>query len=228
MRTELIEKLVALCCEQPFDVVEIQRFITENALNSEEVTKASIDICEYGNFDYGYYLYDNEKEPNADELKTYNWDKLFDVLIDNGLDATLVFCYNGKDYENILDSIRYIDNGTMGASILRNVLNKGGDPNIEIDSHPFFEEIDSDFVMDIDMNLFDEKWRLDVAFRFWIVLIGFGGYIKDHQCPVKMKNGFSTDIFKDFEKFDYRIDRNQKDWTMYIFLKENSTVVATL
>ena len=67
-----------------------------------------------------------------------------------------------------------------------------------------------------------------MQFHFWLVLMGFGGRIKGDRCPVRMCNGHTQTIFRDFEKFDYRIDFTKKDWVMQILHKETGEVIAVL
>lgn len=226
--TTHIDGLFELCKAQPFDIEKIKRYIQNNNMNSEEVTRAALKLCDYGMLSYSEYLYHNEREPKPEELPTYNWELLFDILIDNGLDANLVTCDDGHNYENILQSVQYLDDGELGARVLRNILSKGGTPNVVIDNTPFFVEVDADFIIDIDMGLYPHKWQIDNAFRFWMVLIGFGGVIKDGKLPVKMCDGYSPDIFKNFEKFDYCITHTEKDFELQILEKETSAVVATV
>ena len=59
-----IDGLCKLCMKQPFDIEEIQCFIKSNNMNSEEVTRAALKLCDYGMFSYSDYLYEYEKNPN--------------------------------------------------------------------------------------------------------------------------------------------------------------------
>lgn len=225
--TERIDLLVQLCKEQPFSTDKIQTYILNNKLNSEEITRVAIEVCEYGMFAYGDFWFHQNREPEPHELRTYNWETLFDIFIENGLDPDLVICDDKSDHKNILSFLRYLDDGDLGARILRKVLTKGGNPNILINGESFFEEEDSDFMLDILMGLYREKWQVDNVFRFWLVLIGFGGNLNNDSCTVEMINEYSPEIFKDFEKFDYRIIWENNDFDMRIFEKETGALVAT-
>ncbi len=221
-----IDRLFELCKEQPFSEEKITKYILDNKMSSEEVTRSALKLCNYGFCSYSDYLYEKEKEPMPEDLITFNWETLFNILIKNGLDANLVICDDGMNYENILQEIKYFDDGNLGAKILRNTLNHNGNPNIVIDNQNLFEEIDSDLMLDISMGLYHHKWQLDNAWRFWLVMVGFGGTINNVQCPVEMRDGFQVEIFKEFEKFDYNIKWFEKDFEMQIFDKETKTVVA--
>ena len=225
---DCIDGLFELCNKQPLNIEKIQCFITSNNMNSEEVTRAALKLCDYGMFSYSDYLYEYEKEPAPCDLRTYNWELLFNVLIDNGLDANLVICDDGRNFENILQSVKYFDDGDLAARVLRNILSKGFSPNIVIDDISFFEDVDDNFIMDIDMGLYPHKWQVDNAFRFWLVLIGFGGVIKGDKLPVNMCNNYTPKIFKEFEKFDYEIVCTEKDFELRIIEKETNNLVATV
>lgn len=225
---ERINSLVQLCKEQPFSVDEIQTYIIENKLNSEEITRVAIEVCEYGMFSYGDFLFDQNREPEPHELRTFNWEALFDIFIENGLDANLVFCDDGINYENILQSVQHFDDGDLGPRVLRNILTNGGNPNVLIDNYPFFAEVDSDFIMDIQMGLYPEKWQVNNAFRFWLVLMGFGGVMKNGKCPVNLCPGNSIDAFKEFEKFDYKIIYKENDFKLKILDRTSGNIVATV
>ena len=224
-----IDAFIALCKEQPFDVQKIQSCIDDNRMDAEEVTRAALEVCDYGTGAYSEYLYQHEAEPDPSELRTYNWERLSDVFIANGLDAALVVCDDGRNYENILQTLRHIDDGDLGARIARNILSKGFSPNIAVGDIPnLFAEIDGDFILDIDMCLYPEKWQVDNAFRFWLVLIGFGGAIQGGRIPVNMCNDFSPQIFKEFERFDYEMVRSKDDFELRIFEKATNRLVATV
>jgi len=223
-----IDALVELCKEQPFSTQKIQNYISQNNMSSEAVTRAALALCEYGEFSVQEYMYRYEKEPKPEELVTYNWEALFNVLLSNGLDADLVVCDDGINYENILQSLRFFDDGDLNARIARNILLHQGTPNVVIDGAPLFREVDGSLMIDINLRLYPEKRMLDKAFRFWLVLVGFGGLILDGRSPVKMRDGYRAEIFREFEKFDYRITYNEKEFDMDIFYKQTGTVVATV
>ena len=226
--TTHIDGLYELCKEQPFDVQKIQNYISSNQMTSEEVTRATLKLCDYGDLSYTEYFFGKNKEPQPEELPTYNWESLFDILIDNGLDPDLVVCDDGVNYENVLQSLRYFDDGDLGARIARNILSKGGTPNVMIDHTSLFEDVDIDFIMDVNMELYPYKWQVDVVFYFWLVLVGFGGVVKDGELPVIMRENYTPDIFKEFEKFTYNIIREKDDFELQIIEKETNTIVATV
>ena len=226
MNREAVVGLVELCSVNALDYAKIEEYITSHALTSKEITYAAIRLCDQATLEIKDFVCTKERFPNEDELLTAGWVDLFDIFIRHGLDATLVFCEDGINYENIIQELRYIDNGDTAPVILRNILTVGGDPNIKIDGRSFFEELDFDVIFDVvELN---DKRLFDIQFRYWLVMMGFGGYIKEHVCPVKMTSGYSQEIFQEFEKFDYRIEFIPKGWIMHIFNKKSGIEVAVL
>ena len=136
-----IETLLELCKEQPFDTEKIQNYITTNKMNSEQITQTAIKLCEYGMWSYSDCLSENKKEPLPEELRTYNWESLFNILLENGLDANLVIENGRFNFANVLYELQYFDDRYLGAKIARNILSNGTNPNIVIDSCPLFKEI---------------------------------------------------------------------------------------
>jgi len=137
-------------------------------------------------------------------------------------------CDDGINHKNVLRSVQYFDDGDLAPRVLRNILSKSGTPNIIIDYIPFFEEVDSDFVMAIQMRSYSHKWQIDKAFSVWLVLVGFGGVMKEGKLPVTMCDNYSPEIFKEFEKFTYNITYIENDFDLQIIDKETNTVVATV
>ena len=43
-----------------------------------------------------------------------------------------------------------------------------------------------------------------------------------------MRDGYQAEVFREFERFDYRITYSEKEFDMEIFEKETGTVVATV
>lgn len=225
---EHIAALVELCKERPFSPEKIQNHISRNDMGSNAVTRAALALCEYGEFSVKEYISRNGKAPKSEELVTYQWEALFNILLANGLDANLVICDDGHNCDNILQAIQYFDDSDLNARIARNILLHHGTPNIVIDGEPFFREVDGNLMIDINLGLYPQKWMLDNAFRFWLVLVGFGGVIIGGRSPVHMCDGYRAEIFRDFENFDYKITYNAKEFDMQIFEKQTGTVVATV
>lgn len=221
-----INGLIDLCVVKHPDLKKVDAHIRDNQMSAEEVTYAAIRVSEKGEYEIVDHIYRFDCWPEQEDLLTNEWVGLFDVFIDHGLDANMVFPAGGPDNDNIMWSLHTIQNGDIGPTILRNLLQKNGDPNTVVLGTNFFQDMDWDLLWDVREGT--EKWLFDIHFHFWLVLMGFGGYINDHQCPVKLKDGYSVEMFREFERFDYRITHEGGDWTMHIFIKDTGEEVATL
>ena len=224
-----IADLVQLCLQQPFSVEEIQNYICRFDMTGEEVTRAAIEVCGEGGFSYGEFLYDNERKPLPQELITYNWELLFDVFIEHGLDPNMIIVDKHGEKNNILFDLSNVDGWDLSARITRNILRRGGTPNLEINGITVFKKVDFDLVQDIALGLYEEQSDLDSTVWLWMVLMGFGGLINGERCPVMMQNGYGVEVFKEFERFTYELRFPPKqEFEMYIYEKETGNLVAIL
>lgn len=219
------KELLTLCTATPFDAQKVNDYIKDNSLSGEDVTRVALKLADDCSLCRSDFLYDNNREPLPQELPIYNLETIFNIFIENGLDPNLVVCDDGITYLNILEELFFIDYKDLGARILRNILNKGGNPNVLIDGVPLFEIKDSDFILDIEMDLYSDKQAEACAFRYWLVLIGFGGVLADGKPPVDMCGDYKTEIFKNFERFDY-ITKN-KGQIISIIDKETNKIIAS-
>lgn len=224
-----ITGLVQLCSQQPFSLEMIREYIRSHKMNGEVVTRAAIELCEEEGDAFGNFLYQYEREPLPQELVTYHWEQLFDVFIEYGLDPDLIITDKDGEKNNILLALSRVYGWNLSARITRNILRRGGTPNLEINGITVFEEVDFDLVQDIALGLYENQSDLDSAVWLWMVLTGFGGLVNGERCPVKMQNGCEVEIFKEFERFSYelRFPPNQ-EFDMYIYERETGVLVAIL
>jgi len=226
LQKQLIKNLYELCIKQPFDVEQIRAYICNHNIDRESITRVAIKLCEYVEFEYAEYIDRYNVEPRPEEMKSYNWDKLFEVLVESGLDANIVLKNADSTEDNILNSLRYIDNKDIGPRILKTILEKNGTPNVMISGMLFFADVDDDLIFDIGWQLYSDKWREELAFNFWLVNVGFGGKKFDGDCPVEMKAGHSVEELKEFYNYTYKVYRNENDVCISILSKENGEEVA--
>lgn len=219
------ELLFELCNKPNADLAEIEIFIRERHATPEEITRAAIRLADKNALKVTEFEYDHKCLPNDNDLVTSNWIALFEIFLKYGLMPNYIMV-EGSDEDNIMQEIRYIDNGDVAPSIMRMLLEHGGNPNLIVGGEDLFKDLDFDIVFDvIEQN---NKRIFDIEFRIWLVMMGYGGRIDNHDCPVNLKSGYTVEIFKIFEDFDYRIEFLQKDWKLHIFYKSNGDEVATL
>lgn len=226
MNENTISTLFNMCNKADADLNKIEQFIVESTATPEEITCTAIKLANANIFEIHMNDYSEENIPSPHDLITSNWEQLFDIFIHYGLLPNLICKMKGDNDYNIMEEIFYIDNGNIAPIIMRKLLEHGGDPNINIDGEHWFSYVDFKIVFDVvELN---NKRLFDIEFKIWLVLMGYGGYIKDHECPVKMNAGYTPEIFKKFEDFDYSIEHIPNDWIMHIYRKSDGKEIATL
>ncbi len=150
---------------------------------------------------------------------------MISLLIEFGLDPNLIV-----NYENPIWSARFIDAPNIGASVLRLLLENGGDPNhfYPSDNITIFDYIYGNVCLD------ELDFDYDHTVQYWLVLMAFGGRDSNGNLPLVMLNGNSVEIFKNFELYDFWLEAplqgsNQKaHWIMHIYHVDTKEEVARL
>ena len=149
--------------------------------------------------------------------------KAISLLLDFGLNPNTVL--NG---ENVIWKTMWIDVPNIAASVMKLLLENGGNPNHYLDNsgENLFEYIA--FKVSLDEYTHDYFY----TFQCWIILMAYGGCWRDGRIPITMLGENTVDVFKDFEKFDYEIEQlPQKPgkygcWRMHIYNIDTKEEVA--
>ena len=145
------------------------------------------------------------------------------MLIEQGLDPNLVV-----NDDNPIWNVMWIDAPNIGASVMRLLLENGGDPNHYLSS-------EGETVFDyISFKVSYDEYTHDYfhTVQCWLVLMGYGACWKDGEIPLAMLNGNSVEIFKKFELYDYTIEPLPQEpgkygcWIMHIYNVETNEEVA--
>lgn len=225
MINDKINTLIAMCKDIDIDLNKIEQFIFENKLTSEEITISATELAYDCMLEIELSNY-QENNPTADKLISSNFIDLFDLFLKHGLMPNYTYNKNATEQRNIMDAMLGIDNGDVAPIIMRKLLEIGGNPNLKLEEGTLFRLIDFDIIFDV--TELDNKRLFDIEFKLWILLMGYGGYATQGTEPVDMKQGYSFEIFKNFENFYYNIEFLEKDWIMHIFDIETNDEVATL
>lgn len=226
MNIQTIQKLFELCNKTDVDLKAVENFIISSNATGEEITRTAIKLADENSLEIINFEHFEERSPAPDELVSSNFIELFDLFICHGLLPNYIYSDERAAGYNIMEQIQFIDNGNIAPIVLRKLLEAGGNPNLVVENDTVFRNADFDVVFDA-VNT-DNTHMYDIEVKVWLVLMGYGGILADGRCPVEMKEGYSVEIFREFEKFHYKIEFENKDWTMYIFDKSTKEVVATL
>ena len=219
------ERLLSMLMELPPKLEEVEKELQSNEYTSEEVTLVACKFaencfCECRNFEW-----ENERKPEKAEVHSSYIYPICEMLLKYGLDPKLVLGEKHSE-TNIIYELRYVDNMYKGAETIRLMLENGGSTQTEIDNESIFSMIDFDVVFDV-VEL-DDKELFDKEFRIWLLMIGYGAENNTGKCPLDIVGGYDIENFKEFEKFSYKIEFSEKDWTMHIFDNEINKEVARL
>ena len=79
----------------------------------------------------------------------------------------------------------------------------GDNPNLKFSdsSETLFEYVT--FGINVDVV---ERTELGDNFFCWLLLMAYGGCYDDGEIPLELLNGHDVHIFKDFERFNYKVE----------------------
>ena len=98
------------------------------------------------------------------------------------------------DDENIMHQLTGVDCPFVSADAMRLLMEHGGNANLMFGGKSMFRKIDFDSVFgNIEQ---DDRQYDNCLVHVWLFLTGCGGRLPDNVCPLKMKNGYSHDIFR--------------------------------
>lgn len=121
------------------------------------------------------------------------------LLLDHGMDPNGLSADND---DNMLWNLQYVDAPDAGAASMRLLLENGADPNHVCTGDPetLFESVDACVTIDMHYDML-----LPSAVQCWMVLMAYGGKLKNGREPLELLNGFDTHCFIHFEDYRYEL-----------------------
>lgn len=144
---------------------------------------------------------------------TYVCDVLM-FLLQHGLDPNAVF-----EEENMMDNLKYLDNGYLAADALALLFEHGGNPNLICDGPSIFSEIDFDVFFDA-ANQYD-RHRFSSLVHCWMVYLAYGATNPDGSVPVTVSRGFDIRRLKNHRQFFFGITQGDHWPDIHIFDKND-------
>lgn len=201
MRME-VEQAKRLFSQIPPDWHGIDNLLQRVAFSSEELAVMAVHVASDCFCEYRDTLADAAGAVAADALHSHYLVQSLRVLLSHGLDPNTV-C---DDCENVLWDIQYVDAPGVAAAAMRLLLENGGNPNHAFQEEPetLFEHVD--FAVSYDAYTHD---YLHVV-QCLLLLMAYGGRLRNGTVPITMLGGHDVRIFKDVERFSYTIEQPQE------------------
>ena len=223
-----MERLFQMCSQKPLPLDSVRELLIKEQYPAEQLTQVMIrhlkENCWWETQDFEST---NERKPQKHEVFSVCLYELTKLFLEYGLDPNL--CY---EKETVLSLMLYIDYQYAAADIARLLLENGADPNAITDDQfeeTAFDQIDWDVVFGALEQ--DDRRVYDAWVHAWLVMVGFGAKTNVGDVPVKLKDGYSIEMFREHERFDFTIEMTKASrdgWIMHIFEKETGREVAEL
>ena len=219
----LVNQIKKIFEQAPSNLEEIRKLLGLREFTKDELAELAVSFTEDCFCEYSDAL-DAEVESVAFENMHSNYVvKAIELLLEFGLDPNTI-----ADDDNVMWCTMWIDAPNVAASVMKLLLENGGNPNHfkRSEGESLFEYIA--FKVSYDEYTHDYFHTV----QCWLLLMAYGACWEDGSIPLTMLNGKTIDIFKDYEFYDYRIEplpqvENMYGcWIMHIYNRDTQEEVA--
>lgn len=220
---DLVNQIKEIFEQEPYNLVKIRELLNSRDFTIEELAELAVTFT-----DKCFGEYSDALDPEVESVSIENMHSNYvlqaiKMLLEFGLDPNTIF-----DDDNVLWNAMWIDAPNVAASVMRLLLENGGDPNhfIPAERETLFEYIH--FKVSYDEYTHDYLHTV----QCWLLLMAYGACWKDGSVPIAMLGENKIDIFKNFEHFDYYISPLPQEpgkygcWIMHIYNTETKEEVA--
>lgn len=218
MNLELNEKekkLKAFLMEIPPDLNSAEVLLKQEPYSVESISKVGTDFaweCVESSWEY---LWDDDIVRSEEVIpglhSTYICEVL-ELLLQYGLDPNAVFEDN-----NIMDHMRYLDNGYLAADALVMLLEHGGNPNLPCNGATIFDDIDFDVLYDAEEQR--DRQRYSSMVHCWMVYLAYGGVLQNGNPVGKAMGNFDIRELKKHRNFYFGISSGEHWLDIHIYRK---------
>lgn len=232
--TEKAAELYGLLFTKSFDIDALKRALLTGSFSKEDVNLAAykyVDDCQNDLLDDDWEIHHGEPGEVVLGYESSHMLEAIRVLLEYGLDPNTIFTEALTDEiteeYNIMQSLRYIDNGYVAADTLALLLENGGNPSLIIDGNSFVRDVNFDLIF--DLNNQEDRIRYDALVHFWMVLVGYGARLEHGEPCVDPCGDFDVGNLRNHRQYYYgaiESDRSNDHMEICFFDKETNWEVA--
>ncbi len=219
----LVKQINELFEKAPFDLSGIRQLLSCRKLTESELAELAVGFTKQCFGEY-YDALDPEIESvTIENMHSNHIIGAISLLLEFGLDPNTIV-----DDDNVMWNSMWIDAPHMAASVLKLLLENGGNPNhfIPSEGESLFEYIS----FKVSYDEYTHEYFHTV--QCWLLLMAYGACWQDGEIPIKMLGGKTVEIFKDIDLYDYEIEPLPQEpgkygcWIMHIYNVETTEEVA--
>lgn len=222
----LVNEIIELFEKKPSELSKIAQLLSSRKFTDEELAKIAFSFvdecfCEYRDSIVQKF------EPVGAEYLHFNYIvDAIEMLLQSGLNPNIIV----DDY-NVMWQTIFIDAPDIAATVLKLLLENGGDPNhfIPAEGESLFETIH----FDVSYDDFICTHSYFHTVQCWLLLMAYGACWRDNkEIPLTMVGDNTVEIFKDFKKFNFDFEPLPQVkncfgcWIMHIYNTETNEEVA--
>lgn len=220
---ELVDLIKKKFEDTPYDLDGIRDLLSKRKFTAKELAEIAVDFT-----DECFCEYHDALDPEVESVTIENMHsnyvvKAIEVLLEFGLDPNTI-----SNDNNAMWNTMWIDTPNVAASVMKLLLEKGGNPNhiIPAEGESLFEYI----AFKVSYDEYTHKYFHTV--QCWLVLMAYGACWRNGKIPITMLGKNSVEIFKEIERYDYEIEPLPQEpgkygcWIMHIYDKETNEEVA--
>lgn len=219
----LVNQIKELFEQSPSDLEKIRKLLALRKFEEDELAELAVAFT-----DNCFCEYHDALDPEIDSVTIENMHSNYVVeaiklLLEFGLDPNIIV-----NDDNVMWNAMWIDAPNVAASVMRLLMENGGNPNhfIPAEHETLFEYIA--FKVSYDEYTHDYFHTV----QCWLLLMAYGACWRDGNIPITMLSKNKVDIFKNFELYDYEIEPLPQEpnkygcWIMHIYNTTTQEEVA--
>ena len=220
-----MERLYDACMQIPVRFEKVKEILEKEHYSPESLSAFMVEyISDNCILETRSYIWENIQIPDQHELHCGYLCDLIRLFLEYGLDPNVI-----HDNRTVLSVAAYADCNHVAADAVKLLLDHGADPNMILDGESAFDEIDFDVIF----GSFEQEDRrmYDAWVHTWLVMIGYGGKPSNGTPPLKMADGYTYQLLRDHESYDFYIEKNGTDadgWIFHLIEKESRNEIGTL